>query len=1323
MCTIRRLAGMTILSGLLFHLNAGAQKRVTLAVDPAAPRKQISPLIYGTNDYYPFAKAMRLGGNRLTSYNWENNASNAGHDWVQHSDDWLPWHFGVPDSNYNKPASTILHYHNQALSQGAYSMITLPMAGYVAKDKNGTVSEQDAAPSARWVKVETRKNAAFSLQPDLNDNTIYVDEELNFLLNKFGKSNTATGIKAYSLDNEPCLWSSSHQRLWGNRTDGTTVNNLMDKSIGLAAMIKSMDAGAEIYGPALYGFTAYQNLQFATDWDSIRGTGNYQYFLEYYLARMRQEEQARGTRLLDVLDLHWYPEGNADYGNVSPFNNRNDRNSVAARLQMTRSLWDETYHENTWIGREHYDGILPLVPKLKGIINNRYPGTKLALTEYSYMGTGHISGAIAQADALGIFGQQDLYLATYWGGVEGYIKSGFDVFKNYDGNGGSFGETGITATSDDRTNASVYASIHGNDLSKLHTIAINKNQDSAVIATVAVAGIHQYNSARVWILDYKSTELRQPKDIRVISNNSFEYTLPPMTIAHFVLTDEDLSVYPYFDTVVASGNVGYSDGLAQLAVSATVLDGDLNLKSVTIDLSPLGGNAMTPMTRQGDDFSITLNIDSTVASGLKMLTMTALDSAGNSIKETISYRVIKKMSPAIIWDGDQVATGEGHTFYDPYDTHGNEVYINKVATGGNRAPGAMAMHFAHDPNQWNLFAWRFDANPAGARDIREYGFIEFSIKSNAPKDADLEISLRDASENMFVSNTVLLKAQGYISSFSNTQYTKVRIPVSVLSNGSDIDLSKIWQLNISCNRAAIPFDVWIDDVIAAPYTNTSVQPVFTQATMTPDAGYADGQTLVTITAKVTDPDNNITEVSADLSAMDLTNDQKLTLFNGEYTASFKVPASVAYGMKNVKLTVVDADHNQSDSMLAFNVHPQTVSEVLWDGDSVAGGFFETVNTMTSYAVEDTGGHKGPRVMRLHLEHSWQDPFSAVLLDWNSGSNDTRKADFTTKRYLTFYLKTTAVSPDFDLMLILKDHAAWEARTIWLKQEGYVDSFGSEYQLVKVPVSEILRGAEVDAEHMTRIGFLSVRSVGGTDVFVDDITLEGSPVANIDMTATDANCGANGTISVDNREAGSSTPYSYYINGTPNAAGLHNPVFTGLATGSYDIRVKNDNGFVFMETVTVGGTDAIPIANTTDAAGSIDISVSGGSGTYSYAWSNGMTTEDVVNLPTGVYTVEVTDVVTGCNTARTFDITNAGLELQLFPNPASTYINITMMVTQVVTGNATLQVTDRFGNRIHTRTIAAVSGTERVELGTLMPGIYYVTVTIDGKSYNKSFSIN
>src|SRR5690606_20303905 len=48
--------------------------------------KAISPWIYGTNfGEVANARFNRSGGNRLTGYNWENNASNAGSDWYHHN--------------------------------------------------------------------------------------------------------------------------------------------------------------------------------------------------------------------------------------------------------------------------------------------------------------------------------------------------------------------------------------------------------------------------------------------------------------------------------------------------------------------------------------------------------------------------------------------------------------------------------------------------------------------------------------------------------------------------------------------------------------------------------------------------------------------------------------------------------------------------------------------------------------------------------------------------------------------------------------------------------------------------------------------------------------------------------------------------------------------------------------------------------------------------------------------------------------------------------------------------------------------------------------
>ena len=54
-------------------------------------------------------------------------------------------------------------------------------------------------------------------------------------------------------------------------------------------------------------------------------------------------------------------------------------------------------------------------------------------------------------------------------------------------------------------------------------------------------------------------------------------------------------------------------------------------------------------------------------------------------------------------------------------------------------------------------------------------------------------------------------------------------------------------------------------------------------------------------------------------------------------------------------------------------------------------------------------------------------------------------------------------------------------------------------------------------------------------------------------------------------------------------------------------------------------------------GQINISVTGGTGSYAYSWSNGATTEDLLNVIAGSYTVTVTDVNTGCVISQNISI--------------------------------------------------------------------------------------
>lgn len=238
---------------------------IDILIDTDKQKHSISPFIYGTNQDLPIdlkITARRLGGNRMTGYNWENNASNAGADWQHSSDNYMIDQLGIQINDKEETGKLLTVFHEKSISLNAYSLITLPLAGYVAKDKKGPVSIEETAPSSRWAKVIFNNPGQLLIEPDKNDNFVYLDEAVNFLVNRFGKANTKTGFKGYALDNEPDLWQSTHPRIHKNKTG---AEEYIEKSIEAAKAIKKIDEFAEIFGPVSYGYNGFKTFQNAPD--------------------------------------------------------------------------------------------------------------------------------------------------------------------------------------------------------------------------------------------------------------------------------------------------------------------------------------------------------------------------------------------------------------------------------------------------------------------------------------------------------------------------------------------------------------------------------------------------------------------------------------------------------------------------------------------------------------------------------------------------------------------------------------------------------------------------------------------------------------------------------------------------------------------------------------------------------------------------------------------------------------------------------------------------------------------------------------------------
>jgi hypothetical protein len=524
---MRRRSAAVAVAGWLLGLWAGpgpavAQqpgKAVQFTIDAGKGHKPISRFVYGTNRRLEGAWASltltRLGGNRWTAYNWVTNASNAGNDWKFQNDNYL--------SRSNAPGAAVTPTLENASARKAGIILTIPINGYVSADKKGDGDVRKSGPDylkTRFLPGLPSKGRPFTLTPNPKD-PVYQDEFVNWVKSKYphGHTDPARPI-FYCLDNEPDLWSGTHAEV---HPKPATYAEMVEKTIAYARAIKAVQPSALVFGPVNYGWQGFVRLQNAPD-------AKNRDFQEVYLKALAQAEKDHGKRLLDVLDVHWYPE--AQGGKVRVTAQNSTPAVVAARLQAPRSLWDPTYRESSWITRDALRAPIKLLPRLWDKIARNYPGTKLAVTEYNYGGGNHISGGIAQADVLGIFGREGVFAACHWplAGKEPYIAAAFRMYRDFDGKGGTFGDTAVLASTDDVAASSVYASADSAKNPKFLTVVALNKTDQPLRAVLRLAGARAKGQAEVYQLTADGPEPRPAGKLVVPAEGQVSYTMPPLSV-------------------------------------------------------------------------------------------------------------------------------------------------------------------------------------------------------------------------------------------------------------------------------------------------------------------------------------------------------------------------------------------------------------------------------------------------------------------------------------------------------------------------------------------------------------------------------------------------------------------------------------------------------------------------------------------------------------------------------------------------------------------------------------------------------------------------
>lgn len=510
---------------LIFYITCHCTQaqKITITVDAGKDLKPISPWIYGKNNsvsddpgsWKKYREAgLRMyrenGGNNATKYNWRLKLTS-------HPD----WYNNVYAADWDKSATSILSQTDN--TQGFYA---LQLLGKAASTNQYNFNDWAYDQSQGTNKNE---NWAGGGGPGITGNpTLYLedwtaDSTTGIFDHWFNKLHLdSTRLRYWNMDNEPEIWKDTHDDV---ASSAITAEDFMQKYFAAAKAARKKFPGIRLVGPVSPNEWQWYN------WNNTKvkdqKTGLEYPWMEYFIKRIAEEQQATGIRLLDVLDVHFYP------GSKDP----------DLTLQLHR-IWFDTQ----W----NYPGANGVkVTAANGWDNNitkEYFFERCSQWLSKYMGAGHgvhfgvseygaIDGSNANvvacwyASHLGTFANKGIELFTPWDWYPGQWEV-LNLFSNY------FGTVSAQSISDVEETVSGYAAL-SHDGDSLTIAVVNKDRASSRNVEIDirnfVPSLAQVNGFQLSDLPAsetfisKSDNKLQTKQF-LISNKILAFTAPALSV-------------------------------------------------------------------------------------------------------------------------------------------------------------------------------------------------------------------------------------------------------------------------------------------------------------------------------------------------------------------------------------------------------------------------------------------------------------------------------------------------------------------------------------------------------------------------------------------------------------------------------------------------------------------------------------------------------------------------------------------------------------------------------------------------------------------------
>ncbi len=231
-----------------------------------------------------------------------------------------------------------------------------------------------------------------------------------------------------------------------------------------------------------------------------------------------------------------------------------------------------------------------------------------------------------------------------------------------------------------------------------------------------------------------------------------------------------------------------------------------------------------------------------------------------------------------------------------------------------------------------------------------------------------------------------------------------------------------------------------------------------------------------------------------------------------------------------------------------------------------------------------------------------------------------------------------------------------------------------------------------------------------------ITLNEPQVLELITTSKNIACAGENNGAIATQTNGGTGAVTYLWSNTSNE-----PSINGLTAGTYTVTATDANGCTATtNSTTITNPTAITITPTvtqpTDPSnGAISLGVAGGTGTYTYNWGGGITTQNRTGLAAGTYTVTVTDA-NGCTATNTSTLTSACSVITITPTVSQPTGAANGAISIAVAGG-TVPYTYNWGGGITTQNRTGLAaGTYTVTVTDANGCTAMLTATITGVNY-------